>query len=73
MIWFEEPLIGRASKAITVSEGRVHSCSYTENPRSPASFMPFIILASRLELGLVEGQLADALELRSLVRSLRIA
>ncbi len=27
MIWFEEPLIARDSKAITVSEGRVQSCS----------------------------------------------
>ena len=27
MIWFDEPLIGRASSAITVSDGRVHICS----------------------------------------------
>ena len=57
MIWFDEPLIGRASKAITVSAGRVHSCSYTEKPFSPASFMPFIIRASRLNLASLKGSL----------------
>ncbi len=56
-IWFDEPLIGRASKAITVSDGRVHSFSYTEKPFSPVSFMPFISPASRLNLASLKGSL----------------
>src|SRR5436309_7137991 len=40
-IWFEDPLIGEASRAMIVRAGRVQSLSYTLNCVSPFSLRPF--------------------------------
>ena len=55
MIWLDEPRNGRASSAITVSAGRVHMRSSSENWRSPHSRTPGSMPESFLNLASDSG------------------
>ena len=55
MIWLEEPRNGRASSAMTVSAGRVHIRSSSENFFSPQSCTPGSMPDSFLNLASLSG------------------